>query len=91
MEYLVLFNWENKIFCDFVYSVEAWNALKKLAPKIEIPRKKHPPLKLTWSQFAKHCEVCSPERAKAFRVAYELELNGTVDLISILNVYKVNS
>ena len=85
-EYLILFNWENKIFCDFVFGVDEWIALKKKAPTIEIPRKKHPPLRLTWSQFTKHCEVCSVERAKAFRVAYELELNGTVDMISILKV-----
>lgn len=86
---LVLFNWQDRAFCDFVVDKRAWQKVAARRPSIMLPRKRHAPVPLTWEQLQRHLEVAGNERARAFLTAYNgLEANGTVDLWALLREVK---
>jgi hypothetical protein len=81
----VLFNFQDRMFCDFTMPRTQWEAIERARPTVLIPRRRHPALRLAWPQLKQHLQVFGDERARAFQVAYDgLQLNGTVDLPALL-------
>jgi hypothetical protein len=82
---LVLFNWQDRCFADFVVEDEAWERIVARQPSVTLPRKKHAPVTLSWAELRACLEVRDDRHAQAFLTAYDgLREVGTVDLLALL-------
>lgn len=85
MSKFINFNWQDRMFCDFVCKAADWERLCQTKPDVHLPRKKHPTLVLSWPEFLSYCVVKDDKHAQAFMTAYDgLTVTGTVDLLEIL-------
>ena len=81
----IMFNWQDRMFCDFVVEDQEWAAVVKRAPTVLLPRRKHPAVELTFAQLLKHTQVGDHAQALGFMAAYKgLRMTGTLDLWEIL-------